>query len=330
MKYLALTVFLAVMQTGPPVPRKATDTPAGSSQSVQKHAAANKQPSNAALPVKNADCPQTDQNASSTPSEANGNKTIIIREPASVSNWEKVYVIFTGLLVVVGGVGIGYAIKSLRAVERQAKANEDQLTEIQQSAEKSDRMILLTAQQAENSRVTTEVAKQSADAAKASADAALLNARAVVNSERPWLFMTINEAKQVPLDTWVRFGVVNRGRTPAEVTFFIGDFTWAEPETMEPTPKYPAAGREFSHKKYLATDDTLGIYDFPCRTILQNGEDEWRLNNQQGKRLVFFGHVLYRDLITREEHETRYCYWLSPADWVGLIIGGPPGWNEHT
>jgi len=92
--------------------------------------------------------------------------------------------LFSGALVIIGALGVGFAIKTLRAIERQAKANEDQLTEIQQSAEKTDRMILLTAQQAENGRIATEAAKQSAEAAKASADA-------VINSERAWVMVDI-------------------------------------------------------------------------------------------------------------------------------------------
>jgi predicted Holliday junction resolvase-like endonuclease len=77
-------------------------------------------------------------------------------------------VILTALLVLVGALGIGYAIKTLRAVERQAKANEGQLTEIQQSAEKTDRMILLAAQEAENGKAAVEAARQSAEAARES------------------------------------------------------------------------------------------------------------------------------------------------------------------
>ena len=36
------------------------------------------------------------------------------------------------------------------------------------------------------------------------------------------------------------------------------------------------------------------------------------------------------DLITREEHETRFCYFLSPNPGVGLVMTGPRNYNQHT
>src|ERR1700693_352053 len=121
---------------------------------------------------------------------------------------------------------------SLRAVERQAKANEDQLTEIQQSAEKTDRMILLAAQEAENGKVATEAAKKSADAAQASADAAResillthrprLHVRDVVIS---WQALThrgtcVQKLNESELDDWQlggAFYIVNVGNQTATV-----------------------------------------------------------------------------------------------------------------
>jgi hypothetical protein len=184
--------------------------------------------------------------------------------------------------------------------------------------------------QAEETAKATKAMQESIPLQTKAANAAFLNAQAVINSERPWLFMVTNKPEQDPLKTWVRFSVVNRGRTPAEVTFFSGDFTYSHPDSLKPSPTYALEGNEFAHKKYLVPDDPpLEVYDFACGAILQD-DDRWKTMRRDGVRLFFFGHVLYRDLITREEHETRYCYWLSPAEWVGLIIGGPPEWNKHT
>jgi hypothetical protein len=83
MKYLALAVLLVIMQAATPVPRKAATS---GSHDVQRE-----------------------------------RNVIVIREPTSTSIWEKSYVVFTGLLVFVGAVGIGYAIKTLQAVQLQAE-----------------------------------------------------------------------------------------------------------------------------------------------------------------------------------------------------------------
>src|ERR1700693_5768920 len=117
---------------------------------------------------------------------------------------------------------------SLRAVERQAKANEGQLTEIQQSAEKTDRMILLAAQQAEHGRISAQAAKASADALKGIERALIIvtleasartptggsTAIQIQGAEQSTAAVTIicqNEGKSPAwlIDVWARFEVVD-------------------------------------------------------------------------------------------------------------------------
>ncbi len=77
---------------------------------------------------------------------------------------------FSGFLVAIGAFGVGYAIRTLKAIERQAKANEDTLAEIKAAGLQTNRMI--------------EQAAKHADAAKQSADA-------LVNSERAWVMTEV-------------------------------------------------------------------------------------------------------------------------------------------
>lgn len=132
-------MLLGLMQTALPAQRKATDTNTGSNYSVHNDPAAKQKPANPTLPVKNADSSQTNKQTRDTPSNPTDHITVIVQPPTSVSGWEKAYVIFTGLLVAIGAIGGGYAIKTLRAVERQAKATEDQLIETQKAGEESGR-----------------------------------------------------------------------------------------------------------------------------------------------------------------------------------------------
>jgi hypothetical protein len=132
MKYLVLAMLLSFVQTVSPAQGNAPDTDTGSNHSVQGDPAAKQKPPDSSLPIKNANGPQTNKQPCDTPSNPADHITVIVQPPTS--GWEKAYVIFTGLLVAVGAGGIGYAIKTLRAVERQAKATEDQLIETQNSA----------------------------------------------------------------------------------------------------------------------------------------------------------------------------------------------------
>lgn len=282
MKIITLAMLLAVMQGTPQAPRKEADT--------------------------------------SPNAPTNDHITVIIQQPSFVSGWEKAYVVLTGLLVLVGAVGIGYAVKTLNAVERQAKANENQLTEIQQSAEKTDRMIVIAAQEAENGKVATEAAKKSADAA-------LKQATALVNSERPWMIIELTPIPGVPKQGYVSFHAWNRGRTPAEITDYRGDFFFHgidEEFPAEPTFK----PFEMIYRQYVSPGNSIFIYGFDLGSSLP--PDQWEWMAKERKYLYFKGRIIYRDMITYEQHESRFCYWVSPALGVGLIMGGDRDWNKYT
>jgi hypothetical protein len=96
--------------------------------------------------------------------------TVVVREsaPAAPDWWYRTYVICTGLLVVVGAVGVHYAIKTLKAIQRQALSMRRQTTLLRQSA---------------------NAAKISSDAGLIGANASMKQAQHIVNSERPLLMI---------------------------------------------------------------------------------------------------------------------------------------------
>jgi hypothetical protein len=248
MKLIVLAVLLAIVQAAPPVPRKPSDTPAGSSQNITSHGVGEL----ASVPVLHKDW------------------------------WDRAYVIFTGLLVFVGIYGVVMARKTLKAIERQAKANEDQLTEIQQSAEKTDRMIILAAQEAENGKIATEAATKSADAAKDSAQAALLNARATINSERPWFLIKITATNSdcdihgIPLHLGFTVSFQNCGKTPAEVVAFD-----QHPDCRKGTddlplpPRYSLEGNVMAHTRMAPQ---MGSGGTPEKAVFMLRVFSWKIN----------------------------------------------------
>lgn len=305
MKIFVLAMLLAVVQASPPVPRKTANNAASGSHTIQDNAATKEQKPNSPLPVQKPNSAETNKDSSQAPSNPNEHITIIVQQPTSVSGWEKAYVILTGLLVLVGGIGIGYAVRTLEAIKRQAKANEDQLTEIQQSSEKTDRMISLTAQQAENSRLATESAKQSADAAKASADV-------LVNSERAWIIVNIRwtegkvffvhstsiNAKTAHETTGLDIDLlcINEGRCPA---WIIEEKIRVE---VVPYPTFPPsfdpADTQFEERYEL-----VGVRqqsESPRRRVFGKG---WN-----GKHAYVYGFVRYRDTFTLPPKEPRITW----------------------
>lgn len=307
MKLLALAVLVAIMQTAPQVPPKTPDASADSATTKE-----------ATVACKCAPLPQPGKDW-----------------------WYRAYVILTGALVVIGAVGVGYAIKTLKAIERQAKANEGQLTEIQQSVEKTDRMIVIAAQEAENGRAAMEAAKQSADAA-------VLNAQAIINSERPWLFINIvtfpANADEHGIPEHLGFSVTfrNHGKTPAEIVGFD-----QHPDCCKDTddlpfpPKYSLEGHVMLHTRMVPPAETWRDPGesslWPEQFLLS---DDWNDIRVSRKRFIYWGRLQYRDLIEDSKtihelakvgtiHETCFCYFWSPRK-NEFLICGPLGYNKHT
>jgi len=122
MNAIVITVILAISQASVPVPRQAANNTTGSGHNVQKNRSQKDNPSTS-LPIVDSTEAQTSKDAGEAPGNRNAQNTIIIREPVPVSVrttwWERFYVIFTGLLVLIGGTGVCAAIKTLRIISHQ-------------------------------------------------------------------------------------------------------------------------------------------------------------------------------------------------------------------
>lgn len=307
MRIIALAVLLAVMQATVPVPREAPDNKAG--QASKDHAKTDSEktsstPIGPSSPSQSADTPQH-QGSANPANPSNAEKTISVTElPAVTVNtdwWYRAYVMFTAALVVVGAIGVGYAVKTLKAIERQAKANEDQLTEIQQSSEKTDRMILLTAQQTENVKKSTD---------------------ALINSERSWIMteldwqdgrnrihVTTERKGDSRVDTSRIYLVLrgkNEGRTPAWITAIKFWCTLY----FEAPPAKPDIAADIAFSRL--GPDPLGIGQ-PLIENLDLRYDGQR--TQIASAVIIYGVVEYRDVFG--DHET----------WCGYTVRGDP---EHV
>ena len=130
MKMLVLAMVLAISaNSSPPVPRQTANDK--TSQSSKNHRKSNNgdgdsQPSS--VNAKDA-TPQADSKPNpATPSDAG--ETINVTEspavPTGKDGWDKASVAFTGLLVIVGTIGICAAYRTLKAVEGQVQAIQTQ------------------------------------------------------------------------------------------------------------------------------------------------------------------------------------------------------------
>jgi hypothetical protein len=197
----------------------------------------------------------------------------------------------------------------------------------------------------------TVLTRRSADAARDAAGAARSTAEAVVNSERPWLFLTISTTQSSgPLDEngvleHLSFSVSfrNCGKTPAEVVGFEQHVGCYENDMsgLPSPPRYASQGQVMAHTRMVPPGEEwrdIGESYFLAEQYLS--DDDWKKIRSSQKRLVYWGRLQYRDLIRESKsihdlkdlgliHETCFCYFWSPP-LNRFLVWGTFGYNKHT
>ena len=205
------------------------------------------------------------------------------------------------VLVILGYVGVMLALSTLKKVERQ-----------------------------------TRVAEAMVEAAANSAQAALLHAQAVVDSERPWLVITVEPS----INNKNAFTVLatNRGRTPARIISTLEGVKIAPDEAQLPeTPEYDEVVSSAPLVPIIlltGESTTLKSFSRDDASALPKTQEEVRRLETWDDKIFIHGKVTYRDLIAppdRQIHTTDWCCWyIHGRQKSGLVIAGPPKYNLHT
>jgi hypothetical protein len=203
--------------------------------------------------------------------------------------------LFTLALVIIGSLGIRSANETLRTIELQVV----------------------------EMRAQTGVSQKMAEAAR-------VNAEALINSERSLILVSHN----APLgsDTWdFKFKATNYGRSPAEIRWIFFEATPLDrDDTLGEWPSYVGTeDRMFMHREWVPPQGSIPVGDYSTQAITSMaGGGLWQELQSGRKKLWLYGVIRYRDKVSSEVHETRFCYWKSPAQYVGLLMGGPSGYND--
>ncbi len=182
----------------------------------------------------------------------------------------------------------------------------------------------------------TAAAESASSAARDSAHAALLMARSLIDSERPWITISVEPSRIG--ENHFNVLATNRGRSPATIT-----------ETLE----FNQVAVEESHLAIVPEYRNEKHADPPAPIILLPGESvriktfgrddlkgvcksEETLKRVQSweEKLFLCGKVVYRDLLApldNQLHETTWCCWyIHGRQKSGLVMAGPPRYNLHT
>jgi hypothetical protein len=182
----------------------------------------------------------------------------------------------------------------------------------------------------------TKYAETAADAAVATAQSALLNVQSVIQSERPWILITVEPSLGVENSFTIM--ATNRGRTPARIIETTGRIKIAIDERhLSGTPEYkkekPGAPLapiillpgESTAIRPFCRDDVRGLCD---------SEERFKRIETWEEKIYLYGRIIYRDLIAPPDHqihETNWCCWyIHGRQNSGLVIAGPPEYNSHT
>jgi hypothetical protein len=314
MRIIALAVLLTIVQASPPVPRKATDNASSSSKNAKQESGNQQTPSGPATAT-----PKTDKDSGEHPSDTYSQETVVIRESAPVpkpdkDRWDKAPVVFAGILVLIGAIGVCAAYKTLKAIERQALSMRRQTTHLRRSV---------------------IFARRSANAAKASADA-------LINAERPWISASVQKNVKAirrvehgqPISvtddiSFFTFVVKNHGRTPAEI-FAIRAKTERTKKGIDgglASDGEPDYGVDIlRHIKLLAPNEEWEP-DLDTVNLFVSGDPNLQEIRDARLHVIFWGVVLYRDQFRPDvAHDTRFCY----TYFQGLDTYRPSGPSQYT
>ena len=340
MKPLLIAVVLAAMQAHSPAPGTAANTPADDGKSVNKHTQNEKNPTAKTTPAREAAGTHVDQKTGDM-AAADAHQAISIRELPPVSakrdriDW--LALAFTGALVIVGALGVCYAIKTLKGIERQANANEGQLQEIQRAGEQTTKLIAHAEKQAE---------------------AALLNARAVINAERAWILVRMvptgpyKRSRDLGPDRYewedgtplspeevvsgrhlrperIRYTMKNYGRSPGFVTSH-----WANVRIVGELNNLPNPPDYFTKPASIFIEKADFVVEPGGERKSDFFEPPGGIATRGSSFLYVYGIITYRDFFN-QDHKTGFCfYYHVPSDRdlnpQGFYAEGPDGYNYQT
>jgi hypothetical protein len=241
------------------------------------------------------------------------------------------------LFIVYDAATIAAAIvawRALTAIREQGRLMSNQIEQMRAAGRQTDDLIKIAREQA-------AALALAADASEKNAKAALLNAGALINSERPWIFVrhTIANENFRPLPTSdallpqrFTFDLINSGRTPAEVLYSYFNYSIRPAREVDDVKiDEKELGKEFAHAKILPPGEISRFDTFYMSGSGLTAEDLIAIAASR-MRLIIFGLIKYRDTLGGNDsqvRETWFYYFYNPTQ-RDLTMCGLPGANRHT
>jgi hypothetical protein len=180
--------------------------------------------------------------------------------------------------------------------------------------------------------------RRAAEAAKEAATSAKEQAKQMVASERPCLLTEIKEERNGEYPVII-CRVTNYGKTPAKIIDSFAKFSRASFEEDLPEKSEDEYRKDLGpplktpHHEWIAPSKSFQVFPPYDTGLLGETEPQcWEAILNGRVHLYFLGYVQYRDTLSNDMHETRFCYryGYSSKGESGLYMAGPAGYNELT
>lgn len=166
-------------------------------------------------------------------------------------------------------------------------------------------------------------------ATKSAAEAAKLNAQAFINSERPWIVVSVEPGGPYHL---VLKGK-NVGRTPAKLISIHGELVPMRHDEQLPGIPVYGEGRPLHLYPILFPPESSRTL---CEFFSNAFPDKWKEDIEKGlTRVYLIGKVVYSDALPSVDalkipHETRWCYLLAGTPPIPVPGFCPCGYEDYA
>ena len=248
---------------------------------------------------------QPQESSAQTDNVATQQPQIIVTSPApQAQSWqwyERVAWAASIVLAVLGYVGIMLALRTLKNIER-----------------------------------TNQSSLEAARAALAVAESSQSQTRALLESERPWILVSVEPS--LTKENTFRVLASNRGRRPGRITHLSDQIHIVVDEND--LPKDPGHGSVEAQVQeepmVLLPGESLVIASFGRKDVAQicKTDDQLRQIAAWEATIFLFGRITYEDLTLasqRQSYESDWCCrYIHGETKSALLLGGPQAYNRHV
>jgi len=168
--------------------------------------------------------------------------------------------------------------------------------------------------------------RQQLDISQQIAEATTLNAKARISSERSWIIVS---PERTVHQVWTfDLRAVNHGNSPAEILWVFQDELVVEFGEDPPDEPYYGPDVVFTHRQWIPCGDGFYVQKLKANLPRRDDPAEFAALQANEKWLWVYGIIRYRDGLSRDVHETRFCYLVNFQ--TGPLMSGPPGYNDCT